>query len=134
MRPWKAGWIVAAATGATALVLIVLARWADVRLDGFDVVYASQIHEWLGLSVLFLVATAPYLLDRTSPLRGRGAQSDRLVEPADPIMEPVVQADLDGDPTGPGADVSPAVEVRPAGPVPATAPRGRPPTGPEGYD
>lgn len=125
MRPWKAGWIVAAATGATALVLIVLARWADVRLDGFDVVYASQIHEWLGISVLFLIATALYLLDRTSRLSGRVAQIDRLVEPADPIMEPVVQADLDGDPTGPGADVSPTVEVRPAGPVPATARRVR---------
>src|SRR3972149_12131612 len=96
MRPWKAGWIVAAATGATALVLIVLARWADVRLGGFDVVYASQIHDWLGISVLFLIATALYLLDRTSRLSGRVAQIDRLPGAAYPPIEPLVHEDLRG--------------------------------------
>ncbi len=121
MRPGKVGSIVAAATGATALLLVVLSRWSEVRLSGFDVFYSPQIQEWLGISVLFLIATALHLLDRTARLSKRVAQLDRRVELSNAITQPLVRTDQDHDSAGPGADASPTLKVRPADSVPTTA-------------
>ncbi len=122
MRPWKVGSIFAAATGAAALLLVVLARWADVHLNGFDVLYGPEIHEWLGISVLILIATTLYAIDRASRPSERVGQFHQLLEPADPMTQPLTHANPNDDPAGPGPDASSTFEFRPTGPVSTTVP------------
>jgi len=79
VRPWNVAALTAAALGLTAMALIILARWAGIRVEGLGIVYDGSIQELIGVGFLFLLSATLLLAGAVSDLRSRLPQADRLV-------------------------------------------------------
>lgn len=108
MRIWKAGAILVSGLAVAAILLVALARWAAIRLDGFDIFDWARTTEMLGISMLVAAAAILYLLERTARL-------DEAIHGLDDILRTAGRASKAGgeEPAElTDDDVSRAVQVR----------------------
>jgi len=69
MRHWKIAAISVTIAGLTAIALMALDAWADVRFGGFEIFYTSGATDLVKVATLLSLGAVLYLLDRTASLR-----------------------------------------------------------------